>query len=198
MIQKKILNFFENSCKMRHITSFSCLDLNDLCEAGFYTTISLHKLTTADLDSLHVSPYDKKKFLKLQLFIKQVMSTIKTSQPTQTKSRTEIEQPATHRSVVSVRSGSRSARGPERDIRSTAPVMTKTNPTTTTTTTTTKPARNSKFNSSISNSCQNFSSSSRQSLSVARHAKANPAALPTSVQKWVMRLIDKLFNHHYH
>ena len=54
--------------------------MSDLCEAGYCTTISLEKLKHHDLERLHVSPYDKKKFLKLQLFIKQVMSSISTDQ----------------------------------------------------------------------------------------------------------------------
>ena len=65
--------------------------MSDLCEAGYCTTISLEKLKPHDLERLHVSPYDKKKFLKLQMFIKQVMNSISTDQneakPSQMKMR---------------------------------------------------------------------------------------------------------------
>ena len=50
--------------------------MNELIDSGYYTPVSLYKLKQNDLDKFNVSPYDKKKFLKLQLFIKQVMSTI--------------------------------------------------------------------------------------------------------------------------
>jgi hypothetical protein len=50
--------------------------LNDLIDSGFSSPVSLRKLDSTDLDSLSVSPYDKKKFARLQLFIKQVMNTI--------------------------------------------------------------------------------------------------------------------------
>ena len=61
----KLLKFY----KLEHY-------MNDLIDYGYYTPISLNKLKQNDLDDLNISPYDKKKFIKLQLFVKQVMSTI--------------------------------------------------------------------------------------------------------------------------
>jgi len=53
--------------------------MNDLVDQDYSSTFSLHKLKQNDLDKLNVSPYDKKKFFKLQLFIKQFMNTISLS-----------------------------------------------------------------------------------------------------------------------
>jgi hypothetical protein len=64
----KLLKFY----KLEHYMS-------DLIENGYHTPISLHKLKQNELDMFNVSPYDKKKFLKLQLFIKQLMVTINKS-----------------------------------------------------------------------------------------------------------------------
>ena len=64
----KLLRFY----KLEHYMS-------DLIEHGYHTPISLHKLKQNDLDAFNVSPYDKKKFLKLQLFIKQLVTTISKS-----------------------------------------------------------------------------------------------------------------------
>ena len=64
----KLLKFY----KLEHYMS-------DLIENGYHTPISLHKLRQNELDTFNVSPYDKKKFLKLQLFIKQLMTTINKS-----------------------------------------------------------------------------------------------------------------------
>jgi hypothetical protein len=64
----KLLKFY----KLEHYMS-------DLIENGYQTPISLHKLKQNELDTFNVSPYDKKKFLKLQLFIKQLMTTINKS-----------------------------------------------------------------------------------------------------------------------
>jgi hypothetical protein len=64
----KLLKFY----KLEHYMS-------DLLENGYQTPISLHKLKQNELDTFNVSPYDKKKFLKLQLFIKQLMTTINKS-----------------------------------------------------------------------------------------------------------------------
>ena len=80
----KLLKFY----KLEHY-------MNDLIDSGYYTPISLHKLKQIDLDKLNVSPYDKKKFTKLQLFIKQVMNTISTSSPSSSNTGTTIATMAT-------------------------------------------------------------------------------------------------------
>jgi hypothetical protein len=49
----------------------------DLIENGYFSPILLNKLKPVDLDKLNISPYDKKKFVKLKVFVKQVMTTIK-------------------------------------------------------------------------------------------------------------------------
>jgi hypothetical protein len=73
----KLLKFY----KLEHY-------MNDLVDAGYSTSISIQKLEHNDLDKLNVSPYDKKKFLKLKLFIKQGIKTIKTQTPHQTTTTT--------------------------------------------------------------------------------------------------------------
>ncbi|RNA15525.1 Kinesin KIF24 [Brachionus plicatilis] len=62
----KLLKFY----KLEHYA-------NELVDNGYFSPLSLTKLTNKEFDMFSVSPYDKKKFFKLQLFLKQVMSTIK-------------------------------------------------------------------------------------------------------------------------
>ena len=49
----------------------------DLVEHGYFSPILLNKLKLSDLEIFNISPYDKKKFHKLKIFIKKVISSIK-------------------------------------------------------------------------------------------------------------------------
>ena len=61
----KLLKFY----KLEHYMS-------DLIDYGFCTAMSLNELNSFYYEKLNVSAYDLKKFSKLQVFIKQVMSTL--------------------------------------------------------------------------------------------------------------------------
>lgn len=49
--------------------------LADLVDIGFYSPFLIDKLKLTDLDRINVSPYDKKKFIKLKFFVKQIIAT---------------------------------------------------------------------------------------------------------------------------
>ncbi|CAF0861459.1 unnamed protein product [Brachionus calyciflorus] len=71
----KLLKFY----KLEHY-------MMDLIDNNFLSPISLVNLKQNDFNLLNVSPYDRKKFVKLQLFLKQVINTIKmTNNKTSTK-----------------------------------------------------------------------------------------------------------------
>lgn len=70
----KLLKFY----KLEHY-------VNELIDNGYLSPLALIKLSNKDFDMFSVSPYDKKKFLKLQLFLKQVMNTIKMTCKTSNK-----------------------------------------------------------------------------------------------------------------
>lgn len=69
----KLLKFY----KLEHY-------MTDLIDNGYSNPISLNKLKQNDLDKFNVSPYDKKKFSKLQSFLGQITSTINQSNNTNT------------------------------------------------------------------------------------------------------------------
>lgn len=70
----KLLKFY----KLEHY-------MNDLIDNGYLNPISLNGLKQSDLDLFNVSPYDKKKFSKLQIFLRQVMSTLNAKTKINTK-----------------------------------------------------------------------------------------------------------------
>ena len=79
----KLLKFY----KLEHYMS-------DLIDYGFYTAIQLNELNTFYYEKLNVSAYDLKKFSKLQAFIKQVMSTLKTTASSNKLVKTKQNQPS--------------------------------------------------------------------------------------------------------
>jgi hypothetical protein len=66
--------------------------LLDLVEHGYSSAILVNSMKQTDLDKMNISPYDKKKFIKLKLFIKQILNALKTKlKPLQQSELNEIE-----------------------------------------------------------------------------------------------------------